>query len=217
MTAMFADRADAGAQLARLVATRLGDNGGRPVVVLGLPRGGVPVAAPIAALLRCSLDVVIVRKLGVPWQPELAMGAIGEDGARVLDRDVIAAAHVSAADLAAVEATQRQLLDERVAGLRTKHPKQRLTGCTAVIVDDGLATGATARVAMAAVHARGAFAAILAVPVAPLQAVTQFRSAGDDIVCVATPSPFVAVGAHYRDFSPPSDAEVLRLLEAHRT
>lgn len=204
----FLDRADAG----RRLAARLQHLRGRDVVVLGIPRGGVPVAFEVARSLGAPLDVVVVRKLGVPWHPELAMGAIGEGGYRVLDRDLVARAGVDATELAAVERRERQVLDARVARLRRGRGPVDLSGRVAVVVDDGIATGATARVACEVARHLGAERVVLAVPVAPadsLRAVTE----ADDVVCVETPAPFLAVGNHYRDFGATSDEEVVALLD----
>lgn len=203
----FVDRVDAGRQLAQ----RLGYLRGSDVVVLGVPRGGVPVAAEVARSLDAPLDVVVVRKLGLPWQPELAMGAIGEGGYRVLDSDLMARAGVDARQLSAVEARERQVLDARVALLRKGRPPVDLTGRVAVVVDDGIATGATARVACEVARHLGATRVVLAVPVAPAESLSAVSEA-DEVVCVSTPRPFVAVGNHYRSFAATTDDEVVRLL-----
>lgn len=203
----FVDRVDAGRQLAQ----RLGHLRGSDLVVLGVPRGGVPVAAEVARSLDAPLDVVVVRKLGLPWQPELAMGAIGEGGYRVLDRDLLARAGVDARQLGAVEARERQVLDARVALLRKGRPPVDLTGRVAVVVDDGIATGATARVACEVARHLGARRVVLAVPVAPAESLSAVTEA-DEVVCVSTPRPFVAVGNHYRSFAATTDDEVVRLL-----
>ena len=208
-SAVFADRADAGRQLAeRLVHLR-----GRDVVVLGLPRGGVPVAFEVAAALQAPLDVIVVRKLGVPYQPELAMGAIGEDGVRVLDRDIVQLGGVRADELREVERREQSLLRARVEQFRRGRPRIDLKGQVAVIVDDGLATGSTARAACLVARHLGAVRVVLAVPVAPAEVVAHFPEA-DDVVSVSTPRRFVAVGLHYRDFSPTTDEEVIVLLDA---
>jgi putative phosphoribosyl transferase len=205
----FVDRVDAGQRL----AARLGTLRGHDVVVLGIPRGGVPVAFEVARSLGAPLDVVVVRKLGLPWQPELAMGAIGEGGYRVLDRDLILRAGVSEAQLRAVEGRERQVLDSRVARLRRGRRPVDLAGRVAVIVDDGIATGATARVACEVARHLGAARVVLAVPVAPADTVRAVTEA-DEVICLATPYPFQAVGSHYRDFTATSDEEVVALLDA---
>lgn len=205
---IFADRADAGRQLGlRLEYLRGGD-----AVVLGVPRGGVPVAFEVARALDAQLDVIVVRKLGVPLQPELAMGAIGEDGARSLDRRILSLARVKHEDLQAVEQRERHLLDDRVARLRAGRTLD-LSGRTAVVVDDGIATGSTARVACSIARNLGAARVILAVPVAPADILRTLTEA-DEVVCLATPRHLTAVSQHYRDFSPTSDHEVALLLEA---
>ena len=206
---IFEDRVDAGRQLGR----RLADLRGKDIVVLGLPRGGVPVAFEVAAALDAPLDVIVVRKLGLPYQPELAMGAIGEGGARVLEEHVLAQARVSEQELQAVENRERAVLENRVARFRKGRARQDLTGRIAVIVDDGIATGSTARVACRIARKLGAARVILAVPVAPADTLASL-SEPDEVVCLATPRHFAAVGYHYRDFSPTEDDEVIQLLDA---
>lgn len=206
---IFEDRVDAGRQLGR----RLADLRGKDIVVLGLPRGGVPVAFEVAAALDAPLDVIVVRKLGLPYQPELAMGAIGEGGARVLEEHVLAQARVGEQELQAVEDHERALLENRVARFRKGRTRQDLTGRIAVIVDDGIATGSTARVACRIARKLGAARVILAVPVAPADTLATL-SEPDEVVCLATPRHFSAVGYHYRDFSPTEDDEVIQLLDS---
>ena len=206
---MFADRADAGRQLGlRLEYLRGGD-----AVVLGVPRGGVPVAFEVAGALGAPLDVILVRKLGVPFQPELAMGAIGEEGASVLDKRVLSLTRVKQEDLRAVEERERSLLNDRVARFRSGRTLMDLSGRTAVIVDDGIATGSTARVACSIARKLGAARVILAVPVAPADVLRTFTEA-DEVVCLATPRQLTAVSQHYRDFAPTTDDEVVWLLDA---
>jgi putative phosphoribosyl transferase len=171
------------------------------------------VAFRVAEALDAPLDVVVVRKLGVPFRPEVAMGAIGEGGARVVDEGVLARAGVSPEQLRQVERRERETLDARVSSLRRGHERIDLTGRVAVVVDDGMATGSTARVACEVVRRLGAARVVLAVPVAPVEALRGVRFA-DEVVCVSTPDPFVSVGAHYRDFEPTSDVTVIRLLDA---
>jgi putative phosphoribosyl transferase len=185
-------------------------------VVLGLPRGGVPVAAEVAAALGSPLDVIVVRKLGVPFQPELAMGAIGEGGVRVVDPNLVTHLGVSEAALRAVEQRERAVLDERVASLRREHPHVPLQGRIAVVVDDGVATGATARVACQIARRLGAVRVVLAVPVAPAGTSAEELCA-DELVCCSTPLGFRAVGNHYRNFEPITDEEVVALLDAARS
>jgi putative phosphoribosyl transferase len=204
----FRDRREAG----RRLAERLSGLRASSPLVLGLPRGGVPVAFEVADALGAPLDVLVVRKLGVPFQPELGMGAVGEDGVRVLNRDVLRQAGVTESQLAEVEARERAAVEERAVRLRRGRPAIPLEGRTAVIVDDGLATGGTARAAVHVARARGADRVILAVPVAPPETVAALRRDADDVVAVETPEPFFAIGGWYADFSPTSDEEVIELL-----
>jgi putative phosphoribosyl transferase len=206
---VFENRIDAGKQL----AARLEPLRGTDIVVLGLPRGGVPVAAEVAKALGAPLDVIVVRKLGLPFQPEVAMGAIGEGGVRVLNTDVLSLARVSLAELAEVEESERLTLDARSARFRRGRDRIDLTGRTAVIVDDGIATGSTAKAACQVARQLGAGRVILAVPVGPRDTVEQFTEA-DEVVCLSMPTQFLAVGYHYRDFSPTSEEEVIVLLDA---
>jgi putative phosphoribosyl transferase len=206
---MFADRADAG----RRLAARLEYLRGEPVVVLGLPRGGVPVALEVARALGAPLDVIVVRKLGVPFQPELAMGAVGEDGVRVINREAVRLARVSAAELAAVQAREQAQVDARAARYRARRPREPLAGRTAIVVDDGIATGATARAACQVARAHGAARVVLAVPVAPPGWEERIAGAADELVCVDTPPGFFAIGEFYADFSQATDEEVIGCLE----
>jgi putative phosphoribosyl transferase len=205
----FTDRADAGRQLAR----RLAHLRGQPMVVLGLPRGGVPVALEVARELGAPMDVIVVRKLGVPQQPELGMGAIGEDGARVINRDVVAMAGVGAEDLATVEARERVELDRRAERYRAGRGRVPLEGRTAVVVDDGIATGSTARAACEVARQHGARRVVLAVPVAPEDWIERMGDSADEYVAVATPARFRAVGQFYEDFSQTTDEEVVAALQ----
>ena len=215
---LFGDRRDAGRRLAAAVAARgaAGAFAVEDAVVLALPRGGVPVGVEVAAALRAPLDVLVVRKLGVHSQPELAMGAVGEDGARVLDEDVLRRAAVGAAALADVEARERAAVAERAARYRATVPRVPLEGRAAIVVDDGLATGSTARAACRVARAHGAARVVVAVPVAPVDAAAALRGDADAVVAVATPEPFVAVGRWYVAFEQVPDEEVLRLLAEFR-
>ena len=205
---MFADRTEAGRQL----AARLGRFADQQAVVLGLPRGGIPVAYEVATALGAPLDVIVVRKLGVPLQPELAMGAIGEDGARVLNDEVLRLAHVTASELAAVEERERAELERRARRFRGARPRVDLTGRTALIVDDGIATGSTARAACQVARAHGASRIVLAAPVAPPDAGRRLADDVDELIVCETPEPFFGVGQFYADFSQTSDDEVVDLL-----
>jgi len=205
----FVNRVDAG----RRLAERLRHLGGEPVVVLGLPRGGVPVAFEVARALDAPLDVIVVRKLGVPDQPELAMGAIGEDGIRVLNDQVISITRVSEQELAAVEERERTELERRARRFRDDRPHQPLEGRTAIIVDDGIATGSTARAACQVARAHGATRVVLAMPVAPPGWTSRLAGDADELIALETPEPFFAVGQFYEDFSQTTDDEVVSYLE----
>jgi putative phosphoribosyl transferase len=203
----FVDRVDAG----RGLALRLEHLRGPDVIVLGLPRGGVPVASEVARGLGAPLDVIVVRKLGVPGHPELAMGAIGEGGCEVLDPVTVAREAVTESELRAVERRERDELEARVLRLRGGRGALDLAGRTVVIVDDGIATGATARVACLVARLQGAICVVVAVPVAPPSAVDVLSDA-DDVVVLETPDPFWSVGRWYRDFRQVPDEEVSALL-----
>jgi putative phosphoribosyl transferase len=205
----FVDRRDAGRRLAESLRTVMSEK----VVVLGLPRGGVPVAFEVAQALQAPLDVLLVRKLGVPFQPELAMGAIGEDGVRVLNERVLAQVEVDANELSDTEARERQELKRRAERYRGRRPRLDLTGCTAILVDDGIATGSTARAACEVARMHGASRVVFAAPIAPPSAVDELRSEADDVVVLETPARFYAIGQFYSDFSQTPDDEVVRLLE----
>jgi putative phosphoribosyl transferase len=208
----FSNRQEAGRALAHLAAERITDRDA--VVVLALPRGGVPVAFEVAHQLGAPLDVIVVRKLGLPSQPELAMGAIGEDHVLVLNDEVIRHLRVPERVLRAVESREREELDRRARTYRGERSKVPIDGRTAVIVDDGLATGSTARAAIQVARGHGARRVILAVPVAPRETVSELAAVADDVVCVASPQPFAAIGQWYDDFRQTSDADVSRLLAA---
>ena len=209
---MFRNRVDAGRQL----GAKLLDAGAFQVenaVVLGLPRGGVPVAFEVAKAIAAPLDVIVVRKLGLPWQPELAMGAIGEDGVRVLNPEVLSSSRVSESSLAAAEARERAELEAQVAKYRRGRPRLTLYGRTAVIVDDGIATGSTARAACQVAGMLGAASVALAVPVAPPDTLAQLAKVADHVIALESPHLFIAVGEWYLDFSQTTDDEVVALLE----
>ncbi|MFE6781720.1 phosphoribosyltransferase family protein [Streptomyces sp. NPDC057680] len=208
----FSDRTDAGRQL----AARLGHLKGHDVVVLGLPRGGVPVAAEVADALDAPLDICLVRKLGVPQQPELAMGALGEGGVRVVNERVLHEAGVGARELAAVEEREHVVLDQRARRYRGSRPSVPLEGRTVLVVDDGLATGATALAACRVVRARGAARIVLAVPVAPRGWTARLGGEADETVSVHAPEVFSAIGQFYRDFTQTPDAEVVACLDRIR-
>ncbi|MDX3325000.1 phosphoribosyltransferase family protein [Streptomyces sp. ME02-6979-3A] len=205
---LFTDRTDAGRQLAE--ALRHLER--RDPVVLGLPRGGVPVAYEVARALGAPLDVIVVRKLGVPYRPELGFGAIGEGGARVISDEIVRHAGVREKDLEAVERAEEAELLRRAQTYREGRPRLPLEGRTVVVVDDGVATGATARAACQVVRAQGASHVVLAVPVASPDVAARLREDVDEVVCLSTPHFFSAVGEWYRDFSQTSDEEVVSLL-----
>jgi putative phosphoribosyl transferase len=204
----FADRCAAGRQLAAKLSAYAARE---DVIVLGLPRGGVPVAYEVALALEAPLDVMLVRKLGVPRQPELAFGAIASGGVLVLNPDVLAQARIGPARIDEITAEQLRELERREQLYRAGLPALALRGRTAVIVDDGLATGATMRAAVRAVRQLGA-APVVAVPVAPRQTCGALRRDTDEVVCLIMPEPFRAVGLWYRDFTPTSDEHVRELL-----
>jgi putative phosphoribosyl transferase len=206
----FRDRTDAGRRLGEHLASWRSPD----VVVLGLPRGGVPVAAEVAAALGAPLDVIVVRKLGIPYQPEVAMGAIGEGGVRVLDDTLVARAGVSTAEVDAVEQRERATLESRVQRFRAGADRLDLTGRTAIIVDDGIATGATATAAVQVARQLGAVRVVVAAPVGGSDAAN--RVSADEVVCLLQPPGFQAVGSYYRDFRQTSDDEVAALLAAAR-
>ena len=204
----FLDRADAGRRLAgKLMRLR-----GAGIVVLGLPRGGIPVAFEVAQALNAVLDVIVVRKVGLPIQPELAMGAIGEDGVRIVNQYVVIGERITESEFIRVEERERVELERRARRFRGDRPRAPLAGRTAVIVDDGIATGSTARAACQVARAHGAARVVLAVPVAPRAAIPGLSSVADEVVCLETPDRFMAIGQWYSDFSQTSDEEVVALL-----
>ena len=197
----------------RRLAVRLRHLRGENVVVLGLPRGGVPVAAEVARVLDAPLDVIVVRKLGVPFQPELAMGAVGEGSALVVNERVVRQAHVSEAEFAEAERRERAEVEQRALQFRGDRSRLALDGRTAVVVDDGIATGSTARAACQVARAHGAARVVLAAPVCAPDTARALRDEVDELVCLETPRWFSAVGQYYIDFRPTSDGEVTALLQ----
>lgn len=208
-TQPFTDRAEAGELLAeRLMTYRDRDD----VVVLALPRGGVPVARQVARALGVPLDVYVVRKLGVPGHEELAMGAIATGGVRLLNHDVIDALGIPMNVIDQVAAREHQELARRERTYRGERGPLALTNKTVILVDDGLATGATMRAAVTAARQQQPARVIVAVPVGAASTCADLAAEADDVVCVRTPDPFVAVGLWYRDFTPTTDHEVRSLL-----
>jgi predicted phosphoribosyltransferase len=211
---LFRDRLDAG----RRLAEKLSRYAGKPdVVVLALPRGGVPVAAEVARALDAPLDVFLVRKLGFPGQEELAMGAIASGGSRVLNTSLLRRLHVSPEIIDAVAMRERHELDRREREYRGSHPLLPVRGRTVILVDDGLATGASMHAAVAALRTQEPARIVVAVPVGAPSTCEDLRQIADEIVCAETPEPFAAVGQWYDDFSQTTDEEVRQLLGASRT
>jgi len=206
----FKDRDEAGTLLGIAVAEFA------PVhaIVLGLPRGGVPVAARVAEAIAAPLDVIVVRKVGVPEQRELAMGAVGEAGILVVNDDVVRIAQATQAELDEVARRERDTLERSVHDIRAVRPRLDLRGCAAVIVDDGIATGATMRAAVRVARADSVESVIVATPVAPPSVATELEDEADAVVCVVQPEPFGSVGRWYRHFGEVGDDEVIDLLRA---
>src|SRR5204863_5245011 len=206
---LFEDRFEAG----RVLASKLSEFSGRDdVVVLALPRGGVPVGYEVAQALHAPLDVFVVRKLGTPGQEELAMGALASGGTIVLNREVIQALGISQSTIDAVAARENPELERREREYRDGRPALQVEGRTVILVDDGLATGSSMRVAIKALRKELAAQVVVAVPVASPSACSEFETEADKIVCAATPEPFWAVGQWYRNFSQTTDEEVSELL-----
>jgi putative phosphoribosyl transferase len=205
---LFANRIEAG----RRLADSLGFLAGQDVVVVGLPRGGVPVAFEVARALDAPLDVIVVRKLGIPFQPELAMGAVGEGGVRIINEDVVRRVGVRERELADVEQRERAEIERRANRFRGTKAPVPLAGRTVIVVDDGIATGSTARAACQVARAHGATRVVLAAPVGPADVVRRMHSAADQVICPYTPADFCAIGQFYEDFAQTSDQEVVDLL-----
>jgi predicted phosphoribosyltransferase len=205
----FRNRSEAG----RLLAAKLAAYAKRPdVIVLALPRGGVPVAYEVARALEVPLDVFLVRKLGVPGHEEYALGAIATGGVRVINQDVVRASGIPPATIEAIAAREQQELERRERLYRGDRPPPDMHGRTVILVDDGLATGATMYAAVQALRRQGAGRVVVAVPIAPPETCDQLREVVDDVVCAVTPEPFHAVGLWYEDFSQTTDDEVRDLL-----
>ncbi|GIH52669.1 putative phosphoribosyl transferase [Microbispora rosea] len=211
MAAVFVDRRDAGLRLGELLR---GLPGMEDAVVVGLPRGGVPVAFQVARALGAPLDVIVVRKLGVPYQPELGFGAIGEGGVRVVNPDVVRLANMTRDEMAGVERRERAELERRARRFRAGREPVDLAGRTVIVVDDGIATGGTARAACQVARAHGASRVVLAVPVGAPETIASLRRDADEVVCLDTPDHFYAIGAWYDDFTQTSDEDVIDCLRA---
>jgi putative phosphoribosyl transferase len=207
---LYRDRHDAGRELARKLFQYRGVAG---VLVLALPRGGVPVAFEVARELHAPLDVFVVRKLGAPSQPELAMGAIASGGVRVLNSEVVEALAIPPEAIESVARTELEELMRREQHYRGTRPPLQVANKIAILVDDGLATGSTMRAAARALRQERASKIVVAVPVAAVQSCEALRREADEVICGATPEPFYAVGQWYRDFEQTSDEEVRELLQ----
>lgn len=207
----YRDRAEAGRRLAQDLRRHLPNRDG--ALVLALPRGGVPVGYEVARELELPLDVMTVRKLGLPSQPELAMGAIASGGVRLLNQTVLGMAHVSQDALDAVERRERRELERREEVYRGDRPPRTLEGRTVIMVDDGVATGSTIRAALRAVRTQAPSSVVVAVPVASPDAVEKLRAEADQVVCPLVPDSFFAIGSWYRDFPQLTDDEVRGMLQ----
>ena len=210
---IFRNRRDAGRALAKALV-RYADRS--DVIVLALPRGGVPVAFEVAQAIGAPLDVFLVRKLGFPGNEEYAIGAVASGGVRVLDEDLLRSAGVSAETVRRTVEREERELRRRERAYRDDRPALELEGRTVILVDDGLATGSSMRAAVEAVRGRRPGRVVVAVPVGPADRIDDLRRRADEVVCVATPTPFLAVGRFYEDFDQTTDEEVVDLLERSR-
>lgn len=206
---IFDDRIDAGRQLAAALSAYQGEP---ELVVLALPRGGVPVAAEVAAALRAPLDVLVVRKIGTPFQPELAMGAVASGGVTIINKDVTRVTGVTAEQIEAATQQAQAELAEKESRYGEVPKAVTLEGRTVILVDDGVATGATMRAAIAAARARQASKVVVAVPTAAVATADVLAEEADQLICLETPEPYIAVGCWYRDFGQVSDDEVAAIL-----
>ncbi|MEW6278160.1 MAG: phosphoribosyltransferase family protein [Candidatus Eremiobacterota bacterium] len=211
MAMYFEDRIDAGRRLARALEAYRGRS---DVLVLALPRGGVPVAAEVARFLGVPMDVLVVRKVGVPWSPELALGAVASGGVLVVNESVLSQVAVRQDELRRAVERERAEVARREQTFRGGRPALEVQGRTVLVVDDGLATGATMRAAVRALQQMAAARVVVAVPVAPPETLQSLQEEADEVVCLVVPRFFLAVGSAYRDFTQVSDDEVTRLLKA---
>lgn len=205
----FQNRIEAGQYLAQALKFYSNRN---DVVVLALPRGGVPVASEVAIGLHATLDLLLVRKLGAPWQEELAMGAIASGGIRILNESIVSSLSVSDQAIEDIAAKEQRELERREQVYRGARTRVKVTGKQVILVDDGIATGATMRAAIAALRQQNPAKIIVAVPVAPAETVSELNTEADEVICLAMPDPFTAIGKFYTDFSQVSDSEVKQLL-----
>ena len=206
----FADRADAGLMLAGKLAAY---SGRHDVIVLGLARGGVPVAAAVASALKLPLDVFVVAKIGTPWEQEVAMGAMAESGAEVLDLSLIELLDISEQEIQEVAAAAQRELESHISSYRSGRPQLNFKGKTVILVDDGIATGCSILAAIAAIRREGAARVVVAVPVSPATACSPIQMEADEFVSVEQPEMFLAVSQWYRDFTQVSDGDVQGLLQ----
>jgi len=207
---IFANRTEAGQELALRLRTYANRN---DVIVLGAPRGGVPVAFEVAMALRAPLDVFVLRKLGVPGHEELAFGAIASGGVRILDRDTVEALGIPGWEIEPVTSVEKQALERREQSYRGGRPPLDISGLTVILVDDGIATGSSMRAAIRALRQMKPARIVLAVPVAPPSTCSQLQFEVDELVCLEMPEPFYGVGRFYDDFTQISDEEVIELLD----
>lgn len=205
----FRDRVEAGRELARA----LSEYRGKDIIVLGMPRGGVVVAKEVAQSLGAQLDVVVTRKIGAPDEPELAVGAVTQEGEVIIDREVAESVGATAEYLEEEASRKKLEVQERMRSLRGDRPYPALQGRTVIVVDDGIATGNSVRAAVLSIRKRGPKAVVVAVPVAPPGSVEKLSRDGTRVVCLRQPSFFFAIGEYYREFGQVEDAEVRRLLE----
>ena len=214
MTEPFEDRVEAGRELGRRLKEEYG--GRSDVLVLGLPRGGVPVAREVARILEAPLDVLVVRKLGSPFQPELAFGAIAAAGERYIDREMVERIGLAEEQVEEIVAREREELRRREKEFRGERGELPVAGRTVIVVDDGVATGATLRAALRVLGESEAERVVAAVPVAPSESLDVLEEEADQVICLRTPEPFLAISPHYRSFPQTSNDEVRRLLDGAR-